>query len=271
VKRQKTEIYAITEQGNTIVDVCSMLFGLLGSAAVGATTRHREPVDYVSPNIGGIGQLLTATVPYVQTPHGMARLAQITTPGINDRYLADMIYGFPAGPAMLMASIGEVSTQPKNYASTFDHGLHYVFRPLSTTAVNHRIIGIAGKRTVWIGSLHPSVERIMHEQIHQDRTDHFALRGAAFPRQLFPFSSLERRNQPPFDIQQYPIVPDMGAHSLQKEAMIDLIEGCFDVKLDHPVILPAALSGDSSMTVLPIVPADIHRNLDETSDRVSTR
>ena len=27
---------------------------------------QRDPVDYVSPNIGGIGQLLTATVPYVQ-------------------------------------------------------------------------------------------------------------------------------------------------------------------------------------------------------------
>ena len=65
-------------------------------------TSQKDPVDYVSPNIGGIGQLLTATVPYVQYPHGMARLAPITTPGITDRYLADKIYGFPAGPAVLM-------------------------------------------------------------------------------------------------------------------------------------------------------------------------
>lgn len=82
----------------------------------------KEPVDYVSPNIGGIGQLLTATIPYVQYPHGMARLAPITTPGITDRYLADKIYGFPAGPAMLMASTaGAVSTNPEEYASDFDH------------------------------------------------------------------------------------------------------------------------------------------------------
>jgi predicted alpha-1,2-mannosidase len=99
----------------------ALLLSLAGSAAVGATTKDVEPVDYVSPNIGGIGQLLTATVPYVQTPHGMARLAPVTTPGINDRYLADKIYGFPAGPAMLMASAGKVSTEPKDYASTFDH------------------------------------------------------------------------------------------------------------------------------------------------------
>src|ERR1700682_2643971 len=28
--------------------------------------------------------------------------------------------------------------------------------------------------------------------------------------------------------------------------MIDLIEGCFDVKLNHPVVFPAPLSGDSN-------------------------
>jgi len=81
----------------------------------------REPVEYVSPNIGTIGQLLTATVPYVQRPHGMARVAPVTTPGIADRYLADKIYGFPAGPALLMASVGETGTEPSDYASDFDH------------------------------------------------------------------------------------------------------------------------------------------------------
>ncbi len=74
--------------------------------------QQKAPVDYVSPNIGGIGQLLTATIPYVQYPHGMARIAPITTPGIADRYLADKIYGFPVGPSMLMASTG-----PEEYGS----------------------------------------------------------------------------------------------------------------------------------------------------------
>ena len=89
------------------------------SSAAGAP--QKDPVDYVSPNIGGIGQLLTATVPYVQYPHGMARLAPITTPGITDRYLADKIYGFPVGPAMLMASVGPLSCSAQDYASDFDH------------------------------------------------------------------------------------------------------------------------------------------------------
>jgi predicted alpha-1,2-mannosidase len=84
-------------------------------------SSQKDPVDYVSPNIGGIGQMLTATIPYVQYPHGMARLAPITTPGITDRYLSDKIYGFPVGPAMLMASAGQLSCNAEDYASDFDH------------------------------------------------------------------------------------------------------------------------------------------------------
>ena len=96
-------------------------FAMLFAALRVAGQDTKEPVDYVSPNIGGIGQLLTATIPYVQYPHGMARLAPITTPGITDRYLADKIYGFPVGPAMLMASTGAGGENAKDYASDFDH------------------------------------------------------------------------------------------------------------------------------------------------------
>jgi predicted alpha-1,2-mannosidase len=98
-----------------------VLLALLTDITSAQAHRQKEPVDYVSPNIGGIGQLLTATIPYVQRPHGMARLAPITTPGIGDRYLADKIYGFPIGAATLMASTGEAETRPERYASEFDH------------------------------------------------------------------------------------------------------------------------------------------------------
>lgn len=92
------------------------------SGAFGCLAQDQKgPVDYVSPNIGTIGQLLTATIPYVQRPHGVARLAPITTPGITDRYLADRIFGFPAGPATLMASVGQLSADQAAYASEFDH------------------------------------------------------------------------------------------------------------------------------------------------------
>jgi predicted alpha-1,2-mannosidase len=94
---------------------------LIVGAVTASGQQNKGLVDYVAPNIGGIGQLLTATIPYVQRPHGMARLAPVTTPGITDRYLADKIYGFPAGPAVLMASTGPNGTEAKDYASDFDH------------------------------------------------------------------------------------------------------------------------------------------------------
>lgn len=104
---------------SAIAMVCSAI--LAAAVCTAAAQSPQQPVDEVAPNIGGIGQLLTATIPYVQYPHGMARLYPITTPGITDRYLADRIYGFPAGPALLMASTGSATTRPAAYASDFDH------------------------------------------------------------------------------------------------------------------------------------------------------
>jgi predicted alpha-1,2-mannosidase len=98
-----------------------LLADFVAAWAVGQGRTVTDPVDSVSPNIGGIGQLLTATIPYVQRPYGMARLAPVTTPGIGDRYLADKIYGFPVGSALLMAAVGAISTDPAENASEFDH------------------------------------------------------------------------------------------------------------------------------------------------------
>ena len=66
-------------------------------AAIGCGPKARASLDYVDPNIGGIGYLLQPAQPHVQMPHGMARLAPITTPLVKDRYLADKLYGFRAG------------------------------------------------------------------------------------------------------------------------------------------------------------------------------
>jgi len=70
---------------------------LLTLALAGCSRQQKEAADYVNTNIGGIGYLRVATSPTVMLPHGMMRIAPITTPGIVDRYLADKIYGFPAG------------------------------------------------------------------------------------------------------------------------------------------------------------------------------
>jgi predicted alpha-1,2-mannosidase len=80
----------------------------------------------VDPNIGGIGYLLQPAHPNVQLPHGMARLAPITTPLVKDRYLADKIFGFRAGASFLMPITGPVEKDPAVYASLYDHDLERV-------------------------------------------------------------------------------------------------------------------------------------------------
>jgi hypothetical protein len=39
------------------------------AAAVLRTGQMKEPVDYVNPNMGGIGQLLSSTSPFVKLPY----------------------------------------------------------------------------------------------------------------------------------------------------------------------------------------------------------
>ena len=104
-----------------------LLFGtlLLFSCEVQQSGK-KSSVDYVNTNIGSIGQIghgLSATSPTVSMPYGMMRISPTTTPGIIDRYLADKIYGFPAGGISLMPMSGKADTIPDSYASMHDHDL----------------------------------------------------------------------------------------------------------------------------------------------------
>ena len=98
----------------------ALLSAIVSLCALG---QQRDPADYVNPNIGGIGQMLPGVAPTVNLPHGMMRIAPITTPGIMDRYLADKIFGFPAGGVNLMPSTGPEQTDASRYASEYDHDL----------------------------------------------------------------------------------------------------------------------------------------------------
>jgi predicted alpha-1,2-mannosidase len=102
--------------------LCLLAVPLLLSECT-AFTREKSPVDWVDPNIGGVGQVLSSVSPTVSMPYGMMRIAPVTTPGINDRYLADKIYGFPAGSIALMPVSGAVDSMPDGYASLYDHDL----------------------------------------------------------------------------------------------------------------------------------------------------
>ena len=89
----------------------------------GGMRSAREPADYVNPYIGSISPKTGGTSPTLLVPHGAVAVAPQFTPGIGDKYLADKIFGFPAGPASIMPSIGSIKTNNSENASRFDHDL----------------------------------------------------------------------------------------------------------------------------------------------------
>ncbi len=82
-------------------------------------------VSYVNPNIGGIGHLLTATRPAVQSPHGAVSVFPAPRPGVTDRYNSDKIFGFHANDAIVMPISGE-KTDYLEIGSTYDHDFEEV-------------------------------------------------------------------------------------------------------------------------------------------------
>lgn len=109
---------------------------LLFVIGVSAQTAKKTPIDYVNPNIGGIGHLLVATDPVVQLPLGSVRLASNPWPEIYDRYLADKVfsfsirdvirYGTKTIPSWIMASTGSIEVTPAKMASNYDHDFETV-------------------------------------------------------------------------------------------------------------------------------------------------
>jgi putative alpha-1,2-mannosidase len=109
---------------------------LLFVTGLSAQTVKKEPLDYVNPNMGGIGHLLVATDPAVQLPQGTVRICSNPWPEIYDRYLADKVfsfslrdvirYGTKTIPSWIMATTGNIEVTPEKMASNYDHDFETV-------------------------------------------------------------------------------------------------------------------------------------------------
>jgi predicted alpha-1,2-mannosidase len=101
----------------------------LSFCACSTISSIQEPVNYVDPNIGGAGHVLQPTVPAVQLPNSMIRLAPLRTPEVLDKYLAPKIYAFPmnitshriADAFAIMPTSGKLTVQRDGVASEYDH------------------------------------------------------------------------------------------------------------------------------------------------------
>jgi len=101
----------------------------LGVFVFSAFSGVQDPVNYVDPNIGGAGHVLQPTVPTVQLPNSMIRLAPLRTPEVLDKYLAPKIYAFPmnitshriADAFAIMPTSGKLTVSREAVASEYDH------------------------------------------------------------------------------------------------------------------------------------------------------
>ncbi len=93
---------------------------LIGFVGCSRKTSDKLPVDYVNPHIGTISHLLTTTTAEAYLPHSMMHVAPITLPGVNDKYLAQKIVGFPIGNASFMPVTNNYASTPDSCASIFD-------------------------------------------------------------------------------------------------------------------------------------------------------
>jgi putative alpha-1,2-mannosidase len=116
--------------------ICFLSGALLLMGCGFTPNGEKDPVDYVNPNIGGIGHLLVATDPVVRLPQGNIQVASNPWPEIYDRYLADQIfsfslrdvvrYGTTTIPSWIMATTGKIEVEPSKMASNYDHDFETV-------------------------------------------------------------------------------------------------------------------------------------------------
>ena len=103
------------------------------------------------------------------------------------------------------------------------------------------IVGIALKRAARMIPGHPLIERVVHEQVHQDRRNRRPLRSSLVPLDKDAVRVLQRGSEPPLHIQQHPAAVGDRLHRLDDEVPRHFVEELLDVEIDRPVVLPAPL------------------------------
>jgi len=108
-------------------------------------------------------------------------------------------------------------------------------------AVHDRVVGVALEWAARMLAGHPNVERVVHEQVRQDRRNGRSLRRSSRALNQDAVRVLQRRCQPPLDIQQHPGAVGHRLHRADDEVPRHLVEELLDVEIDRPVELPAPL------------------------------
>jgi hypothetical protein len=119
-------------------------------------------------------------------------------------------------------------------------GLQHRPRFLLAPAMDDRIVSISLEPNARIVPMHPRVvERIVQEQVGEQRTGDTSLRGAFRPLLVSPVRTFDGCTKPPPNIQSDPSKVSVMGHGTFDEIMRNGIKERPDIQIDDPIGLPA--------------------------------
>ena len=81
---------------------------------------------------------------------------------------------------------------------------------------------------------HPEIERVMQEQVCQNRADDTPLRGSTRSLSLHTIIVFHWRRQPSFDIKQRPFARHVLPDGPQQELVVNVVEQTFECRTLEP-------------------------------------
>ena len=109
-------------------------------------------------------------------------------------------------------------------------------------AVDDHIIRVALEGTAGVFPVHPLVERIVHEEVREQRRDRRSLWGSTISRRVGSVCHRHGGFEPPFDVEQHPPLVGVVSDRLHEEVMGNAVEEGPDIEIEHPVLVPTTLA-----------------------------
>ena len=116
-------------------------------------------------------------------------------------------------------------------------------------AVDDHIIRVALEGTAGVFAVHPSVERIVHEEVREQRRDRGSLWGSPLSRRGGSVCHRHGGFEPPLDVEQHPPLVAVVSDRLHEEVMANAVEEGPDIEIEHPVLVPATLASHGQRVV----------------------
>ena len=108
-------------------------------------------------------------------------------------------------------------------------------------AADDHIIRVALEPTAGVFAVHPLVERIVHEEVREQRRDRGSLWGSDLSRRGGSVCHRHGGFEPPFDAQQHPPLVGVVSDRPHEQVMANAVEEGPDIEIEHPVPAPQRL------------------------------